>query len=435
MLMHYWFIESENSPRTDPILFWFNGGPGASYLFGLLVELGPLLLNQDSFNNPIYNQTKIPQLIYNPDGWTQFSNLLVIETPPPVGFSYCNPVGPTGDGYSCGSWNDSYTAKSNYGFLVNWYKAYPEFLINELYIVGESYAGVYVPTLVREIVQNPTAKINLKGFAVGDGCIGTEVLCGEKDGPYYIMEFMHGHGQFSNILYNTIISSCSEADLRNGNLNATCIALIDNMWNEIGGFFDYNLYDECFDLNIFKKNRKWWDKSPPSRSLRGAENDYPCPGSAMDVWVNRTDVRVAINVPVNSFFFSADNGNGMNYISTEPDLLPFYNEAITIYNLRVLVYNGDTDPGLNSFVTQDIYIPYLQAQGHQNKEWRPWTKDGKQQMAGYVTEFPKFSYLTIRGSGHMVPEFKPIAAKSFMSTWISNQEFPPYLPTSPRKTK
>ena len=58
-------------------------------------------------------------------------------------------------------------------------------------------AGVYVPTIVRAILKDPRG-INLKGFAVGDGCMGTEVLCGGGSGPYWNVEFMHGHGQVSN---------------------------------------------------------------------------------------------------------------------------------------------------------------------------------------------------------------------------------------------
>lgn len=56
---------------------------------------------------------------------------------------------------------------------------------------------MYVPVIVREIVKNPQG-LNLKGFAVGDGCMGTEVLCGGGSGPYWDVEFFHGHGQVSN---------------------------------------------------------------------------------------------------------------------------------------------------------------------------------------------------------------------------------------------
>jgi carboxypeptidase C (cathepsin A) len=45
MYYHYWFVASQNNPATDPVVVWYNGGPGASSLYGLLVELGPFMLN------------------------------------------------------------------------------------------------------------------------------------------------------------------------------------------------------------------------------------------------------------------------------------------------------------------------------------------------------------------------------------------------------
>jgi hypothetical protein len=38
--MHYWFVTSENDPANDPVVLWLNGGPGASSVWGFLVENG-----------------------------------------------------------------------------------------------------------------------------------------------------------------------------------------------------------------------------------------------------------------------------------------------------------------------------------------------------------------------------------------------------------
>eukprot|EP00913_Durusdinium_trenchii_P026708 g25057.t1 len=94
--------------------------------------------------------------------------------------------------------------------------------------------------------------------------------------------------------------------------------------------------------------------------------------------------------------------------------------------LRVLIYNGDADPGLNSFYAQNwttaVGIPEVQS-------WRPWTRDGKMKMGGYATRYEHdFDFLTIRGAGHMVPEFKPEAAFVMMSSFLSGQDYPPYNP-------
>ena len=84
-----------------------------------------------------------------------------------------------------------------------------------------------------------------------------------------------------------------------------------------------------------------------------------------------------------------------------------------------MVYNGDTDPGINSFVAQN----WTSSLGLKElEEWRPWTLDNKEYMGGYVTRYEgNFDYLTIRGSGHMVPEFKPKVTLAFLTKWINNE--------------
>eukprot|EP00052_Salpingoeca_macrocollata_P016263 m.130670 g.130670 ORF g.130670 m.130670 type:complete len:431 (-) comp19991_c0_seq5:53-1345(-) len=422
MYEHYMFVESENSPATDPLMIWTNGGPGASSLFGLFVELGPYYLDENSLTTVEHNTTGIPTLFANEHRWSKFANILILNSPPPVGFSYCTPAGPAGRGDSCGNWNDTRTAIHNFVFLQNWYSKFPQFKSNDLFIVGESYAGVYVPMLAELIFDNDKS-INLKGFAIGDACAGTEVLCGAPSGPFYHLEFLHGHGQFSDKLYREIHTVCTEAELQYGHMSAQCTAAVNKVQAEVGGYYSYNLYDECYYSNIQSTGqpRSYWGPPPLSQALL----DYPCGGyNALVLWVNKTEVKAALHVPADAFFFSGDNGVGFNYTLTEKSIIPFIKRVVESKALRVLVYNGDTDPGINSFVAQN----WTSSIGFAEVEpWRPWTTDGEQAMGGYVTRYATdFDFLTIRGAGHMVPEYQPKNAAFFMRQWLLNQPWPKY---------
>ncbi len=127
-------------------------------MMGLFQEHGPWVLDD--------GETSFKP---NPYSWNKNASMLYIEMPAGVGYSYCD------DAKDC-SYDDNSTAMENLEGLKNWMDLYKDFRNNDLYISGESYGGVYVPTLVYFMDQwnnnktTPAAeKFNLKGFMVGNG--------------------------------------------------------------------------------------------------------------------------------------------------------------------------------------------------------------------------------------------------------------------------
>lgn len=73
------------------------------------------------------------KLTANPHAWNQRANILFLESPGGVGFSF------QADGHY--NVTDSTVAELNFQALQSFYKKFPHFAENDFYITGESYAG------------------------------------------------------------------------------------------------------------------------------------------------------------------------------------------------------------------------------------------------------------------------------------------------------
>ncbi|GAA0174839.1 serine protease [Lithospermum erythrorhizon] len=153
--LFYWFFEAQSESTRKPLLLWLNGGPGCSSIgYGAATEIGPLRVSKNGVG-----------LEYNKHSWYKEANLLFVESPVGVGFSYTN----TSSDLS--QLNDEFVAEDAYNFLVNWLQRFPQFKNHDFFIAGESYAGHYLPQLAELVYDRnklPTKypNVNLKGFIV-----------------------------------------------------------------------------------------------------------------------------------------------------------------------------------------------------------------------------------------------------------------------------
>ncbi|KRX06143.1 hypothetical protein PPERSA_00023 [Pseudocohnilembus persalinus] len=153
---HYWFFPAQDvEPEKAPVLLWLNGGPGCSSLLGAIQENGPFMFKPDT-----------TEFYVNEYSWNKESNVIYLESPGGVGFSTI------GDN---NKWTDDQTAQANLQSLLKFFEGFSEFKKLPFYIAGESYAGIYIPTLSKAILDHNkqvsnSKQINLKGFLVGNGC-------------------------------------------------------------------------------------------------------------------------------------------------------------------------------------------------------------------------------------------------------------------------
>nr|GLL23215.1 serine carboxypeptidase-like 27 [Ipomoea trifida] len=183
--LFYWLIESPSpGGGSKPLVLWLNGGPGCSSVgYGASEEVGPFRVLPDG-------QT----LTLTPYAWNKEANLLFLDSPAGVGFSYSN----TSSDLITG---DQRTVKDAYIFLKR-----PQYNQRPFYIAGESYAGHYIPQLSRIIVRrnkgikNPI--INFKGFLLGNPLID------DYHDNVGTFEYWWNHGLISDSTYNALNNSC-----------------------------------------------------------------------------------------------------------------------------------------------------------------------------------------------------------------------------------
>lgn len=215
----FWFTEARQNPDTAPLTIWLNGGPGSSSMIGMFTESGPCEVVQMADGS--YGTRARTW------GWDRSSNVLFIDQPAQVGFSYdslnnasynllteeINPLGPVPGGQpgytflngTFSSDNPDSTANTTdiaaraaWHFLQGFLSAFPQYnpgvkpnssttSTTGINLFAESYGGTYGPSFANffeeqnalrekgELSKNSTLEIKLSSLGIVNGMIDTLV--------------------------------------------------------------------------------------------------------------------------------------------------------------------------------------------------------------------------------------------------------------------
>lgn len=195
-------------------------------------------------------------LFRNDFAWNNEANVLFLESPAGVGFSYSN----TSTDYKVGD-NRTARDRDTYTFLVNWLERFPQYKISNFFITGESYAGHYAPQLAYTILsQNKFANrtnINLKGIAIGNDYV--DYVTRNLGRFYYLSTHALNSDETNAGIHKHCNFTLDDDD--------TCGKYTEQSNNEYGNIEKYNIYNPLCNISSESK----------SAASTGSVNDFdPC---------------------------------------------------------------------------------------------------------------------------------------------------------------
>lgn len=388
--LFYWFFESRNDPKNDPVILWLNGGPGCSSMVGLLMELGPSVINNSG------------KLVYNINAWNQNASVIFIDQPVNSGFSY-----------SSGTVNTTAAAgKDIYAMLSLFFHQFPEYGTQDFHISAESYGGHYAPVFASEILSHKNRNINLKSITVGNGWTD----------PYtqyaYYKPMACGDGGYPAVLDKKVCKSMEKALPR-------CQSLIKKC-------HDSGDSSDCSTATFYCNSQLIYSYEPSGMNLydvrsmcEDKENLCYTVMKHVTEWLNTAEVREALgsevdefatcNLPLEDQFMR--NGDWLRQVHhVVPGLLE---------EIPVLIYAGDAD-FIANWLANRAWVERLEWPGQKKYNAAKTKKlrlggDKKGKHYGNVKSHGNLTFIQIFEAGHMAPYDQPEASLDMLNRWINGE--------------
>lgn len=405
--LFYWFFESQrfhpqlsrdiSEIEKTPLAIWLNGGPGASSTLGLFLENGPMRMTSGITG----------EIILNDFTWNQNMHIMYWDQPFGTGYSYAK----NKDGTDRYVTDEDELGEMFYNALMDFLtQQHPEYLKCPLYIMGESYAGKYVPCIASKIHEknkkSKTHRLALKGICVGDGWIDARLQMKIYIDYAFILGYLDIKQQNQMmVMYDKFCACLDKKDWKEAFTISNSI--VDTVSVMGGGFNPYDI-----------------------RST----SDIPM--NNVQTYMNEPQVKQALNVPADQPWLCADNTGPVAEHLLEDNMSDatreLYSEIINHDELyRVLMYTGTFDTACGSLSTEKILYDLPKWNSKDDKYWqsldrRIWAQPGNA-VKGFIKQYKNLTQIVFPGSGHQVPYYLPQISREAIYTWLSGEPFPSYI--------
>ncbi|KAI1395449.1 serine carboxypeptidase [Hypoxylon fuscum] len=454
----FWFFEARNDPESAPLSIWLNGGPGSSSLYGLFTENGPCYVNSDS------NSTTLSQWAWNTD-----VNMLFLDQPTQVGFSYDTLQNITQDlvtgrvvklnesdpipeqnttllvgTYPSQSRNQTARGTRNaaialWHFAQTWFQEFPGYHPNDsrVSLATESYGGRYGPEFAAFFeeqnlkIKNGTWNdtdgenyiINFDTLILINSCIDRQIQWPAY--PHIAYNNTYGLETVNETIYLQMVDALERPGGCRDQINeCRALALVYDPDN-IG--VNDTVNEVCSDAETFCSN----DVRDPYLEYSGRNYyDYasldpnPFPAPFYNMYLNQPHVQSALGVPINFTQSSSAVAYAFRAIGDYPR--PGWVEDIAFLlenGIKVHMMYGDRDFACNWIGGEavSLAINYTNTEKFHATGYTDIVIN-ETYVGGQVRQYGNFSFSRVYEAGHEVPAYQPETAYKMFYRALFNKD-------------
>ncbi|RKP39608.1 Alpha/Beta hydrolase protein [Dimargaris cristalligena] len=405
---YFWFFESRDRPAEDPVLLWLNGGPGCSSMTGLLMELGPCRVN-----------AKGDGVVNNPHSWNNHANLIFLDQPVNVGYSYGR-----------GVFNTVSASEDVYAFLQLFFQQFNQYASLPFHVFGESYGGHYVPAIGSKIFRENrqlldtsslvgqfwkgkgVQVINLDSLGIGNGLVDE------------LVQYKYYHKMACDSSYGSVLSE--SACRRMENAYPACAEKIEKCYRYENALSCVPASFTCNRGIIGPYQESGLNPYDVREPCESGGLCYPIIG-AIEKYLNRPEVKAELGADVEKYQGCNMNVNmGFNLAGDWMKPYMRYLPELLESGIRILVYAGDADFICNWYGNKawTIELSWAGQKQFAAAKDRAWTmKPTEDLQVGEVRSHENFTFLRVFGAGHMVPYDQPESSADMIERWLSKRDF------------